>query len=87
MGSPSTYAHTVPDGLCSRLGERCLTHRREIPAFSRRDGAHGLDTLSPRKPRSLRLLLTTNTDDSPIAAPAIRGFSRPSMASGIAATL
>src|SRR5699024_5635694 len=39
------------------------------------------------KPRSRRLLDTTNTLDSAIAAPASIGFSRPKAASGIAATL
>ncbi|RKT54363.1 hypothetical protein C8E97_2983 [Saccharothrix australiensis] len=41
----------------------------------------------PRKPRSRRLLVTTNTDENAIAAPAIIGFSRPAAASGSAATL
>ena len=40
-----------------------------------------------RKPRSRRLLETTNTDDSAIAAPAIIGLSSPAAASGRAATL
>ena len=41
----------------------------------------------PRKPRSRRLLPTTNTLENAIAAPAIMGVSMPSAASGIAATL
>ena len=39
------------------------------------------------KARSRRLLVTTNTDENAIAAPAIIGFSRPAAASGSAATL
>ena len=42
---------------------------------------------APRKRRRRRLLLTTNTDDNAIAAPATSGFSMPSIASGMAATL
>ncbi len=44
-----------------------------------------IDTARNRRRR--RLLVTTNTDDSAMAAPAISGFSRPAMASGMAATL
>ena len=40
-----------------------------------------------RNRRSRRLLVTTNTDENAIAAPAIIGVSRPDAASGIAATL
>ncbi len=40
-----------------------------------------------RKPRSRRLLETTNTDENAIAAPAIIGLSSPAAASGTAATL
>jgi hypothetical protein len=40
-----------------------------------------------RNPRRRRLLLTTNTDENAMAAPAIIGLSRPSAASGRAATL
>ena len=39
------------------------------------------------KVRSRRLLLTTKTLEKAMAAPAIIGFSRPSAASGMAATL
>ena len=39
------------------------------------------------KRRSRRLLLTTNTEENAIAAPAISGLSSPAMASGSAATL
>ncbi len=39
------------------------------------------------KRRNRRLLLTTNTELKAIAAPAMRGLSRPSAASGMAATL
>ena len=39
------------------------------------------------KARSRRLLLTTNTLDNAMAAPASMGLSSPSAASGIAATL
>ena len=39
------------------------------------------------KRRSRRLLLTTKTEENAIAAPAIIGLSRPSAASGSAATL
>jgi HAD superfamily hydrolase (TIGR01509 family) len=42
---------------------------------------------SGAKPRSRRLLVTTNTELNAIAAPAIIGFSSPATASGIAATL
>ena len=37
--------------------------------------------------RSRRLLVTTNTDDRAIAAPATIGLSSPAIASGSAATL
>ena len=40
-----------------------------------------------RNPRSRRLLLTTNTDENAIAAPASIGFSIPAAAKGRAATL
>src|SRR5690625_735104 len=40
-----------------------------------------------RNPRRRRLFVTTNTEENAIAAPAIIGLSRPSAASGIAATL
>ena len=40
-----------------------------------------------RKRRSRRLLVTTNTDENAIAAPASIGFSSPAAASGRAATL
>ena len=40
-----------------------------------------------RKLRRRRLLVTTNTDENAIAAPAMNGFSSPSIAIGIAATL
>ena len=39
------------------------------------------------KRRSRRLLVTTNTDENAIAAPAISGLSSPAIASGSAATL
>lgn len=39
------------------------------------------------KRRSRRLLLTTNTEESAIAPPAIIGVSSPNAASGMAATL
>ena len=39
------------------------------------------------KPRSRRLLVTTNTDEKAMAAPASIGLSRPAAASGRAATL
>jgi hypothetical protein len=39
------------------------------------------------KRRNRRLLLTTNTELNAMAAPAIRGLSRPSAAKGMAATL
>ena len=42
---------------------------------------------SGAKPRSRRLLVTTNTELNAIAAPAIIGLSSPAAASGIAATL
>ena len=42
---------------------------------------------SALNPRSRRLLVTTNTLDNAMAAPAIIGFSRPAAAIGIAATL
>ena len=42
---------------------------------------------SGAKPRSRRLLVTTNTELNAIAAPAIIGLSRPAAASGSAATL
>lgn len=41
----------------------------------------------PWKARNRRLLLTTNTLDSAMAAPASIGFSKPAAASGMAATL
>src|SRR5699024_3955016 len=40
-----------------------------------------------RNPRRRRLFVTTNTEENAMAAPAIIGLSRPSAASGIAATL
>jgi hypothetical protein len=40
-----------------------------------------------RKLRNRRLLLTTNTEENAIAAPASIGFNSPAMASGRAATL
>jgi hypothetical protein len=39
------------------------------------------------KRRSRRLLLTTNIEESAIAAPAISGLSKAATASGMAATL
>ena len=42
---------------------------------------------SGAKPRSRRLLVTTNTELNAIAAPAIIGLSSPAAASGSAATL
>ena len=42
---------------------------------------------NPRNRRSRSELVTTNTDEKPIAAAAITGFSRPTAASGMAATL
>jgi len=42
---------------------------------------------SPRKPRRRNELETTKTDENPIAAAAMTGFSKPAAASGIAATL
>ena len=46
-----------------------------------------LVSASGRNPRSRRLLLTTNTDENAIAAPATSGLSSPAMASGSAPTL
>ena len=43
--------------------------------------------VSGEKRRSRRLLLTTNTELKAMAAPAMRGLSRPSAASGMAAML
>ena len=43
--------------------------------------------LSVRNPRRRRLLETTKTLESAIAAPAMSGLSRPAAASGMAATL
>ena len=40
-----------------------------------------------RKLRRRRLLVTTKTEENAIAAPAMKGFSRPSIAIGMAATL
>ena len=50
-------------------------------------GLAGGWTDTARKRRSRRLLLTTNTEENAIAAPAISGLSSPAMASGSAATL
>lgn len=44
-------------------------------------------TYAAENRRSRKLLVTTNTDENAIAAPASIGLSRPAAASGIAATL
>ncbi len=49
--------------------------------------AEGAMPCSHLKDRSLRLLVTTKTDEKAIAAPAIIGLSMPRAASGRAATL
>ena len=66
------------DGL---LGQGPLFHRAVIHVVS------SFQTAVLRKPRSRRLLLTTNTLDSAIAPPASKGLSKPAAARGRAATL
>src|SRR5690606_40331032 len=61
------------------------------PQVHRREPSPGSDTPSDQTAalnlRRRRLLVTTNTDEAAMAAPAISGLSSPSAASGIAPTL
>ena len=71
-------------------GPRPLPHR--VLHLLRRHRAAAVPPLSRvssagRNPRSRRLLATTNTLENAMAAPAMTGLSRPSAASGRAATL
>ena len=83
-----TFAWSPPWAIASVTQQLRCSSRRATAQDSRgsdlkvRSGPE-----SYRKARSRRLLVTTNTDEKAIAAPAIIGLSSPAAASGIAATL
>ena len=95
--SPRPVWWRAGDGRGARLPAAHRRRRwrrveRQLPV----DGCGGRSSGSPRqgvvrdvgwKVRSRRLLLTTKTLEKAMAAPAIIGLSRPSAASGMAATL
>ena len=103
FGSPVNVASRVTaaarTGRCAHRrvdAGRRRRHRRISLVVGRRPTPEGRQRRGQALPRaalrglnrrSRRLLVTTNTELKAIAAPAIRGFSRPSAASGSAATL
>jgi hypothetical protein len=76
---------------CRASSRRAGWWRRHRAEHRARPGAprpYGRDRgADPVKPRSRRLLVTTKTDESAIAPPAIIGLSSPAAARGMAATL
>lgn len=70
-----------PRRVCTESG-RTAAFRARTRTVAQQEEEEGY-----RNDRRRRLLSTTNTDENAMAAPAIIGFSRPSAASGMAATL
>ncbi len=76
-----------------RRGNLCAGPSRSVAFVAAQGGAPrgprpcAADQWVGRNLRRRRLLLTTNTEENAIAAPASIGLSRPAMASGIIATL
>ena len=93
IGLRTTFfiAGVVPAGRRRRdhlVGEAAPGRDREpAAATSRRTCLAAAEVAVARNPLNRRLLVTTNTDDAAMAAPASIGLSRPAAASGIAATL
>lgn len=72
---------------CNARGRRMLTRLCALCTPTRVHSAHGQRSCLYLNRRNRRLLLTTNTLENAIAAPASIGLRRPAAASGIAAAL